>query len=355
MTPEDPLTARVRRAVQAVLPPGLGVRVARRGRRHGGPGTRAFDVEVTAGAVEHHFVAGWAGKGWPAEVDELLELVPDLEVVVASRLSPGAQAIITGRKLGWVDETGGADISRPSGLVVLRTVAATRGDRPAPERWSPSALAAAEAVLSGVPPLVEAVERRTGLSRHATATSLMRLEQLGLLARPHARRGPRAGRVVVDEDRLLTAYTEAATVRRTRQRTHLVHRLWTGDLPATLGREIAPGLEATGAAWAVTGGAASLLLAPYLSEVSTLELYVDRELMGVPARLADLLGGRVVEQGAVITVRELPTVMAGSGPIVDGIRLAVPVRVYADLMAVGGRSAEAAHHLWEVGHGGTES
>jgi len=64
--------------------------------------------------------------------------------------------------------------------------------------------------------------------------------------------------------------------------------------------------------------------------------------------LADVLGGRVVDRGQLIEVRSLPTSMSAKGPVVSGIHLALPARVYADLKAVGGRSAEAAHHLRET-------
>ena len=58
---------------------------------------------------------------------------------------------------------------------------------------------------------------------------------------------------------------------------------------------------------------------------------------------ASMLGGRLVERGHVIEVRQLPTQMSARGPLLDGVRVALPVRVYADLLAAGGRSAEAAN------------
>ena len=45
--------------------------------------------------------------------------------------------------------------------------------------------------------------------------------------------------------------------------------------------------------------------------------------------------------------------MSAKGPVIDGVQVALPVRVYADLTAAGGRSAEAAHHLRETLHVGT--
>ena len=126
-----------------------------------------------------------------------------------------------------------------------------------------------------------------------------------------------------------------------------------GDPVGTLRTEIAPALSGSNHRWAVTGAAASQLIAPYLTDVTTLDLYVDADLMADPARLASRLGARIVERGHVIEVRELPTLMSAKGPRVDSIQVALPVRVYADLLAGGGRWAEAAQHLREEFDAGT--
>jgi hypothetical protein len=125
-----------------------------------------------------------------------------------------------------------------------------------------------------------------------------------------------------------------------------VHRLWANPLDV-LDMEIGPGLTAMGVTWAVSGAAASTLLAPYLSDVTVVELYVDRSLLIARDRLASVLGGRVVEKGHRIE-RELPTSMSARGPKIGGVQVALPARVYADLIASGGRAAEAANHLREV-------
>ena len=170
-------------------------------------------------------------------------------------------------------------------------------------------LAAVEAVLAGVNPTVEAVEAETGMSRGASANALSRLEQRGLLERPTPKRGPNASRRIVDVDALIDQYTEAADKFRKRQKVVRVHRLWANPLDV-LDIEIGPGLTAMGVTWAVSGAAASTLLAPYLSDVTVVELYVDRSLLMARDRLASALGGRVVEKGHRIEVRELPTSMS---------------------------------------------
>lgn len=342
---KDQVEARIRRILVAVLPGTLRVAVTR---RHDGPAP-SFDVTVEAGVADHRFLAGWAGEGWPRDVEELVHLVPGVEVAIAANLSNRARDWLAGRGVGWVDEAGHAEIVRPSGLVISREPAP-----PAPRptssstRWSPSTLAVAEAALTGTIPTVENIEKVTGLSRNATATALRKLEQLAYLRRSQALRGPMSGRRVADTEALLAAYVEAATEQRTKAPTLLVHRLWVGDAIATLRTEIAPALNATKGSWAVTGTAASILLAPYLSDVTTLDLYVEPELFADKARLVSRLGGRIVERGQVVEVRPLPTTMDAEGPIVDGIRVALPVRVYADLLASGGRAAEAGQHLEEV-------
>lgn len=164
-----------------------------------------------------------------------------------------------------------------------------------------------------------------------------------------------SGRRVADTDAFFTAYVEAATEQRTKAPKLLVHRLWVGDAIETLRAEIAPALNAAKIRWAVTGVAASVLLAPFLGDVTTLDLYVDPELFADKARLVSRIGGRIVERGHVVEVRPLPTPMAATGPIVDGIQVALPVRVYADLVSIGGRVAEAAQHLKEVRGVGSHS
>jgi hypothetical protein len=89
------------------------------------------------------------------------------------------------------------------------------------------------------------------------------------------------------------------------------------------------------------------MLAPFLTDVTVLELYVEHALFAKPDIVAELLGGTVVDRGHRIEVREIPTTLTTSGPVVDGVQLALPVRVYADLMAEQGRAVEAAHHLRE--------
>ena len=343
MEPKERLRARVQDATLAVLPEGLKVEITPRSVT----GAPSFDVRVRVGRAAHRFVAGWAGAGWPADVQALVKVAPDLDVVYAKKLSDGARSWLSERHIGWVDETGRASLLLDSGLVVVREPGATEERQVAGDRWTNTMLAAAEAVLAGVAPTVEAVEAATGMSRGASANALSRLERRGLLERPAPKRGPKASRRIVDVDSFIDQYAEAAGELRKRQKVVRVHRLWANPLDV-LDIEIGPGLTAMGITWAVSGAAASTLLAPYLSDVTVVELYVDRSLLIARDRLASVLGGRVVEKGHRIEVRELPTSMSARGPKIGGFQVALPARVYADLLASGGRAAEAANHLRDV-------
>jgi hypothetical protein len=205
----------------------------------------------------------------------------------------------------------------------------------------------AEAALVGITPTVEAAERATGLSRGATANALAQLERLQLLERPAYRRGPHSARHLVDRSRLLDEYAAAVRTLRVKEPTILIHRLLR-DVLIDLSSEIAPALDMEGIDWAVTGAAASAMLAPYLSDVTILQLYVRDGLFEDSEGLAMILGGRVVKRGHRIEIRKAPTKLTTRGPVIDRVRLALPVRVYADLLASGGRSAEAAQHLKET-------
>lgn len=334
---------KIRMAVIAVLPLGLDVNVEPQ--LSGVIPT--FDITVRTAAGAQRFGGVWAGKGWPSDVRRAAALAPNADVIFAAKVSEGAQEWLAAEKLGWVDEIGNASVATPTGLVISRQATGKPSVPDAVDRWTTTMLAAAEAILNGAPPTVEAVESATSSSRGAVANALARLERRGLLRRPSHTRGPQSARQIVDVAAFVDEYAVAAAFARSKQKVLKIHCLWSDPLEE-FAADIAPALNRHGVPWAVTGTAASTLLAPYLGSVTTVDLYVDKVLFAEPARLADLVGGRVVDKGHRIEVRELPTPVTAGGPLVNGVRVAVPCRVYADLMAAGGRSAEAGQHLREI-------
>jgi hypothetical protein len=278
-------------------------------------------------------------------VDRLLVHEPKVDVVIGRRLSEGARAKLADRRIGWVDETGQANINLRSGLVVVRELPSEGPAVPIGDHWTHSMLSAAEAIFAGVQPTVEAVEAATGMSRGAAAKALAAFESRGRLGRPGPKRGHGSGRRILDIEAFIDDYATAAAVFRGRQRVRKLHRLMADPLHV-LEEEIGPALTSLGANWALTGVGASMLLAPYLTEIPVLELYIDPDNFDGPD-LARQLGSREVAKGHVIEVRSLPTPMSIQGPDINGVQVALPARVYADLNAAGGRFAEAGHHLRE--------
>ena len=333
---------RVQHALTAVLPSQLRVNLDPSGEST----RRVFWVTVKAGSGQHRFLAGWAGDGWPADVDRLLAHAPRPDVVVARRFSDGARARLADRQIGWVDESGEANVVLPSGLVVVREGSEELPAQSIGDHWNQSMLTVAEAILAGVNPTVEAVQAETGLSRGASANALTRFEARGRLARPGPKRGPGSRRQIQDIENFIDDYVIAAADFRRRQRVRKLHRLMADPL-YVLRDEMGPVLRSMGAKWALTGAAASMLLAPYLTDFTVLELYVDGDHFEGPD-LPRYLESREVSKGHVIEVRQLPTPMSVRGPEIDRVQVALPARVYADLNAAGGRLAEAGQHLREV-------
>lgn len=302
-------------------------------------GGRGLDVIVNGCALEIR----WVGRGRLGDARQLLQDAPvsDRLIAVAREFSPGAKSALSEHGVGWVDETGAAEIAVGT-IVVSRTGRPTK--QPDPEgRWTPSVLATAEALLCGLPATVSSIEEVTGLSTGSCTKALQILTQLGLLD-SNAERGPTSGRHVTDPAALLEAYATADKARRPAIEL-VVGVLW---------RDAVAGLAQIGErwtghiGWASTGAVASAVLAPFLTTIDTAVVYVDTETIAgleATARLADL----VPIEGGRLSLRPFPTVSTRRlSTLVDGLQVAPWPRVYADLQDIGVRGEEAAEHLREV-------
>lgn len=329
MVTRDSNGVRCERAVVAVLPRSADVRV-------GADGSGA-DLVVNGQSMR----VVWAGDGQLGDVRRVLAggLVPD--VVVARQLSPGALAELARAGVGWVDETGAAEISFGS-IVVARSGRPVR--REVPRRWTPSVLAVAEAALCGVRATASAMREATGLSTGSCVNALRVLTDLELLEAA-ADRGRGSARRVSDSDLLLRAYASAASA-------------LAEDLRLDVGvtwRDLAEGLGSAGkrwasqrVEWAVTGAVAADALAPYLTSVTSAEVYVSADtVLGLEA--AAVAAGLKPVEGGRLVLRPFPTRSTDRlATRVGGLRVAPWPRVYADLGHSGVRGEDAAEHLKEV-------
>jgi len=96
------------------------------------------------------------------------------------------------------------------------------------------------------------------------------------------------------------------------------------------------------------GALAASLIAPYLSSVTTGDVYLDAktiaglEAVAAEANLRPIIGGR-------LTLRPFPTATAQRlASETGGVRVVPRPCVYADLRTIGVRGEEAAEHLREV-------
>lgn len=323
---------RLVQAIRAVLPAGAPT------------GFESLDDELIMVDVDGgRFTVQWIGEGWLRDARAALADAgrrPD--VLVARRMSPGARSAAADARVGWIDESGAAEVALP-GLIISRTGRKDpKVDRP--PRWTPSVIGTAEALMLGTRPTVAEVERRTGLSAGSATNALAVLTTLGLL-QSDAARGRASARGVPDRGRLLDAYAEAAIARTPA----LSLRVGTAgrdliDELAGLGQ----GWDSDGVAWAATGAAAASVLGPYLSEVTGLDVFVDAPTPATLDAIAERSGLRPMEGGRVL-LRPFPTsVTRRLCGTESGLRVAPWPRVYADLRLTGVRGEEAAEHLREV-------
>lgn len=297
------------------------------------------------------FIAGqpfqvkWLGEGSLGRVRSLLARSADLgrppAIVVARRLSPGACDALGEAGVGWVDETGAAEIATGS-LLVSRTGQPVQ--EPPAQRWKDSVLAVAEALLCGTTPTVSATTAATGLST-GSCTNALRFLTTEALLQASASRGRHSARTVANRDRLLEAYATSAISK--------------PDGPSLaagiLGRdpihelaEIGQRWSESDMRWAATGLAAASVVAPLVTSISTVEVYLDATTHPGLNAAAQRAGLRPVDGGR-LTLRPFPTVttdrLAGT---IDGLRVAPWPRVFVDLQRAGVRGEQAAEHLRET-------
>ncbi|MPZ88167.1 MAG: hypothetical protein GEU81_08855 [Nitriliruptorales bacterium] len=307
-----------------------------------------FRASVVTASVHHEFDVTWVGEGWPAEIRRALAAVGSVTAMAAKRFSPGALELLREANVGWLDETGQANVSVPSGLVLFREPHPdTSRPTQIPTRWTRSVITVAEALLAGSAPTVADVEAHTGLSRGSVTNALRFLEGQALLKRPGPERGPNSGRHIESLEQLLDAYTTAAGQAWRTADILLFHRVWRDSLQGLVS-DLAPALNSAPVTWAAGGTTAAQLVAPYLTSLTVLQLYVPAELLKAPQQLAHLLEARAVKRGHRIEVRAFPTPTSLPDRSVHGVPVVPWFRTYADLMARGGREAEAAQHLKET-------
>lgn len=325
------ITRRIEVAMRAILPQGIEADF-----------TPLDRVTVKMILPSQEIDIKWVGEGWLGQVRPILK-EPNLpDVVVARRMSPGAREALTDAGIGWVDELGTAEFA-------IGSIVVSRSGRPAPKsekpnRWTPAVLAVAEALLCGYKPTVSATHDATGLSWGSCANALRVLENLGLISSNIAR-GRGSARQIMDAESFLEAYASACTALATNNK--LVVGLSLRD-PVEELVKIGRKWTELDVKWAASGAVAATVLAPFLTNVSSAEVYVDGRTITELELIARQIDLQQIEGGR-LTLKVFPTSAMGRlSTHQDGLMIAPWPRVYADLRMIGVRGEEAAEHLREL-------
>lgn len=314
--------------------------------------SRSARATVAVGSAAHELQLRWAGRGWPADLEQALTSVPDpwprQLVLVGQRFSPGAIEQLTQRRANWLDEAGAARIETDSGLLVVRErdeAAAERG-MPRGLRWAPSSLEMAEWLLTEPPRdgfNAGEFTDRSGWSYAQTTKVLRQLNTRGWVKKTGGTRGVGSGWQLADPGGLLEAWT--AYLVDHRPETVGAHRVLRD--PMQFARtELAQTLSAE-MEWALSGWAGLELAAPFVTTVPVIQVAVDANAL-VDGRLREVmrsLGLREVKEGARIEFNALSKFSLSLARKSHGLPVVSPPRLYADLQALGGRGEEAAEHV----------
>jgi len=314
--------------------------------------SRSARAAVAVGSAAHELQLRWAGRGWPADLEQALTSVPDpwprQLVLVGQRFSPGAIEQLTRRRANWLDEAGAARIETDSGLLVVRETDETEPGPGAPRgfRWAASSLEIAEWLLTELP--VEtfnahALADRSGWSYAQTTKVLRQLSARGWVKKTGGSRGVGSGWEIADTAGLLETWT--AYLVGHRPDTVGAHRVLRDPMQfarTELAQALRPETQ-----WALSGWAGLELAAPFVTTVPVIQVAVDANAL-VDGRLREAmrsLGLREVNEGARIEFFALSKFSLSLAREYHRVPVVSPPRLYADLRALGGRGEGAAEHV----------
>ena len=325
------MTDRALAALAAVVPSGTPIEVAHQ-----------LDQDLVVSLAGRKLRLRWLPVGWPRQVAAALHHRPRPDIIAAPRLSPGARELASVQDVGWLDESGAAEIHGES-LLISRSGDPKKLVDPEPG-WRPATLAVCEVLLDGSPATVSAVANATGLASSTVAESLKYLERDGLLD-AEAERGRQSGRHITDVNALTDAYAAAAE----RLRPAIALRagvLWRDPIKGVI--EAGSSWLRADIRWAVTSALSAAVMAPLLTEVTPLEIYVAGRTAGDLRRAATVAGLREIDGGR-LTLRPFPTPATDrvSQQLKPGLISVLWPRAYADLRVSGVRGEDAAEHLRE--------
>lgn len=328
-------TDRVAQDLRAVLPPRTELHIK--------------DVDPTLGDVllvvnSTRLLARWVNTSSLTDATRALATHPVPDLLIARRLSQAARQLAEEHAAGWVDETGAASINTGQILISRPPHPSPMPATPGELQWTPAIQGVAEALLLGTRPTVESVVTDTRVSPSTAATALKFLADQNLLTAT-ANRGRNSGRTLPDGRALLSAYADAVatTTPRFSQR---VGTTWRDPIAGAV--EAGRAWSRSNVAWAATGALTAAALAPLLTQVSPMVVYLEAPSLPAITAAAQSAGLPAMDGGR-LTVRPFPgTITRRLSYCLDNGLNTVPwPRAYADLRTTGVRGEEAAEYLAE--------
>jgi hypothetical protein len=300
--------------------------------------------------LEYRLRLTWAGAGYPRDVNQALlraRLDRDL-VVVAEQLSSGSRDLLEARDINWLTVDGSMRL-RVGPIAIERQRPGSRSgqSRSTIDAWTPSLVIVAEHVMvafrrSGaraIPPLRD-LAQRSSFSLGAVSQAVGGLVERGWISTPD-RTGARA---LVEPGLLLDQWAEeaAAAGRRQRQR---ITTLWGSQEEAmeALQREFSGEI-------AFSGRLVAQRIAPHSTASRGFSCYltqtIAREDLSRRLRAIGLASRSSGDDSISLTQVRRGVLSAGERRA--GLDLASFERVYADLLAIGGRAEDEARFLRET-------
>lgn len=262
-------------------------------------------------------------------------------LVVTDQATDDARDILERHGIGIVDGAGNAHMELPGMLLHIEGRRSTKPPRkPGAIRLSGKAGLVAQALLLATDRVwqIQDVAREASVSDALAHRVLARLETEGLVATEGG--GPARVRRLVNATALLDLWTEE-NVDRSVERT-MAFRL--ARSPKELVTAVAERLGKADITYAVTRAAAAMTLAPFVSAVPTVDIWVDSGM--TPKAVAQALDAELVETGANLVMSQTP----GDVPLAfrqehEGTWLVNPMRLYYDLRKDPRRGREQADRL----------
>lgn len=308
-----------------------------------------FDISWAWSRVHHKLESIWTPRGWPSDVRHAIADVPAPWprhlVVVSDALSPGALVSLSRQDANWADAIGNVRLLVPPGLSVVKEALEKSPAKARTLSWSASSVAIAERILRQPAVKIEVSELagHSGWSAPQVSNVLQAFDEAGWTTRHGPPRGRGVWRELINAGSLLEAWSAHIVANRPARR--LGHRFLRDPMEFLRGPLVAAIDRDDG--WAVTGWAGLELRAPFVNIMPSVQIYLseDRFTQDVD-RIFRSAGIHEVEDGANIELwkagRELLV------EFVDNLPVATPARLYADLLALGGRGQDGAQHLRET-------